>query len=150
MSESTAEVLVGGAVLAVALGFLIHVGQATGYSRDGDGYQLSASFRSAEGVFVGTDIRLAGVKIGAVTGLELNPETYRADTVLRIREGIAIPDDSRAQISFEGLLGGNYMEILPGGSPENLEPGAEIEDTQGAVGLIALLAKFMSGSNSDE
>ena len=150
MSENATEVFVGGAVLAVAIGFLVYAGQATGLSSDGDGYPLTASFRSVEGVSVGTDIRLAGVKIGTVTGLELNSETYRADTVMHIHDGILIPDDSLAQVSSEGLLGGTYMEIVPGGSFENLETGGEIVDTQGAVGLISLLTKFVSGGSDSE
>ena len=96
---------------------------------------------------VGTDVRLAGVKIGTVTGVELNPETFRADTSFTVRDGIVIPDDSSVVISSEGLLGGNFVEIMPGGSPLNLEPGEEILDTQGAVSLISLLVKFVAGGD---
>ena len=64
MSENTTEVLVGGAVLAAALGFVIYASQATGFGSTSGGYALTASFRSVEGVTVGTDVRLAGVKIG--------------------------------------------------------------------------------------
>jgi len=151
MTANATEVLAGGAVLAAALGFLIHAGQMAGVSADdGRGYGLTASFRSAEGISVGSDVRLAGVRIGAVTGLELNPETFRADATLSVREDIIIPDDSTARISSEGLLGGSFMEIVPGGSLENLESGDEIMNTQGAVSLIGLLAKFAAGDNSDE
>ncbi|MCE8458429.1 MlaD family protein, partial [Rhodovulum sulfidophilum] len=80
-----------------------------------------------------------------VTGLELNPQTFRADTRFTVRNGIEIPDDSTASVSSEGLLGGTFLELVPGGSPFNLEPGAEVIDTQGAVGLISLLMKFVGG-----
>jgi len=151
MAANATEVLAGGSVLAAALGFLIHAGQMTGASVGDDrGYGLKASFRSAEGISVGADVRLAGVRIGAVTGLELNPETFRADAMLSVREDIAIPDDSTAVISSEGLLGGSFMEIVPGGSIENLGPGDEIVHTQGAVSLIGLLAKFAAGGDSEE
>ncbi|WP_323763347.1 outer membrane lipid asymmetry maintenance protein MlaD [Marinovum sp.] len=145
MSENKAEVLVGGAVLAVALGFLVYAGQAAGLAQGSQGYPLQASFRSLEGVQVGTDVRLAGVKIGAVTEVALNAETFRADTVFSVAEGIRIPDDSAVVIAQEGLLGGNFVEIVPGGSPFYFEPGQEMEDTQGAVSLISLLLKFVSG-----
>lgn len=150
MTESTTEVLVGSAVLAVAIGFLVYAGQATGFSigKTGD-YPLTASFRSVEGVTVGTDVRLAGVKIGTVSGMKLNPVTFRADMQLTVKDGILIPDDSAAVISSEGLLGGNFVEIYPGGSPDNFEPGDEIDDTQGAVSLISLLMKYVSGSGGD-
>ena len=100
---------------------------------------------------VGTDVRLAGVKVGAVTDSRLNPETFRADTTLSVQEGIQIPEDSAVVISSEGLLGGNFVEIMPGGSPFNLAAGAEIEDTQGAVSLISLLLKYVgSGGGASQ
>ncbi|THH38067.1 outer membrane lipid asymmetry maintenance protein MlaD [Aliishimia ponticola] len=147
MSQSnTTEVLVGGVVLAAAIGFAIYAGQIAGLSSGGASYPLTASFRSLEGVGVGTDVRLAGVKVGTVTDVVLNSETYRADTVVAVQEGIEIPDDSAIVVSSEGLLGGNFVEIMPGGSPFYFEPGDEISDTQGAVSLISLLLKFVSGS----
>ncbi len=145
MSHSTAEVLVGGAVLAAALGFGIYAVQSTGFELGSDGYPLKASFRSAEGVNVGTDVRLAGVKVGTVTGIELNAETYRADTVITIRDGVMIPDDSAIVVASEGLLGGNFVEISPGGSLFYYGAEDEILDTQGSVSLISLLMKFVAG-----
>lgn len=145
MAESTTEILVGGVVLAAALGFAAYTATATGIRSDDGSYPLTASFRSVEGVSVGTDVRLAGVKIGTVTDLALNPQTFRADAKFTVRDGIDIPDDSGISISSEGLLGGNFVEIIPGGSPFNLGPGEEIEDTQGAVSLVQLLLQFASG-----
>jgi phospholipid/cholesterol/gamma-HCH transport system substrate-binding protein len=145
MSESKTEVAVGAAVLVVAAGFLFYAGQVTGFTSWSAGYPLTASFRSLEGVSVGTDVRLAGVKIGSVTSVTLNPETFRADTVLTVKDGIVLPDDTAVVIASEGLLGGNFVELVPGGSPFNLNPGEEIIDTQGAVSLISLLLKFVTG-----
>lgn len=150
MSHNPTEVLVGGVVLAGAIAFAVYAGQSTGLSRGGDGYPLHASFRSLEGVAVGTDVRLAGVKIGTVTGVELNPQTYRADTTFTVADGIEIPDDSAVVVSSEGLLGGNFVEIMPGGSPFYFAQGDEIHDTQGAVSLISLLLKFVSGDGGEE
>ncbi|UWQ90100.1 outer membrane lipid asymmetry maintenance protein MlaD [Aliisedimentitalea scapharcae] len=149
MSHNTTEVLVGGVVLAAAIGFAVYAGQAAGLSSGGESYALNASFRSIEGVSVGTDVRLAGVKIGTVTGVDLNPETFRADTEFSVRQGIEIPDDSAVVVASEGLLGGNFVEIMPGGSPFALEAGDEILDTQGSVSLISLLLKFVSGSGDE-
>lgn len=149
MSHNPTEVLVGGAVLAAAVAFAVYAGQATGLSKGGDSYALEASFRSLEGVSVGTDVRLAGVKIGTVTQVKLNPESYRADTVFSVATDIVIPDDSAIIISSEGLLGGNFVEIMPGGSPFYFDPGDEIEDTQGAVSLISLLLKFVAGGGDE-
>lgn len=147
MSQNTTEVIVGAGVLAAAIGFVVYAGQVSGYSNSTSGYPLEASFRSLEGVSVGTDVRLAGVRVGSVTQVDLNAETYRADTTVSVLQGIEIPDDSAIIISSEGLLGGNFVEIVPGGSPFYYEPGDTIEDTQGAVSLVSLLLKFVSGSS---
>ncbi|MEM1076883.1 MAG: outer membrane lipid asymmetry maintenance protein MlaD [Pseudomonadota bacterium] len=149
MSHTPTEVLVGGAVLAVALGFLAFVGSSTGVSGSGGGYPLTASFRTADGISVGTDVRLAGVKVGTVTGIDLNPETFRADTTISVASNIEIPDDSAISVSSEGLLGGNFVEILPGGSPFVLAEGDEFTSTQGSVSLVSLLMKFV-GSGGDD
>ncbi|NCQ24298.1 MAG: outer membrane lipid asymmetry maintenance protein MlaD [Rhodobacteraceae bacterium CG17_big_fil_post_rev_8_21_14_2_50_63_15] len=145
MSESKTEILVGGVVLALAAGFLVYAGKTTGMTRAGGEYALSASFRSADGISVGTDVRLAGVKVGRVMEIKLDPETYRASALFTVQDAIKVPDDSAIAISSEGLLGGNFVEILPGGSPFYVEPGDEIEFTQGSVSLVSLLMKFVSG-----
>ncbi|MEM6620225.1 MAG: outer membrane lipid asymmetry maintenance protein MlaD [Pseudomonadota bacterium] len=147
MANSAAEVVIGGVVLAAAVGFLAYGASTAGLSGPADSYAVSASFRSAEGVSLGTDVRLAGVKIGTVTGLELNATTFRAEATMAVDRGIELPDDSQVVIASEGLLGGNFVEIVPGGSEFNVEDGGELLDTQGAVSLISLLLKFVSGSD---
>ncbi len=151
MSHTGTEVIVGGVVVAAAAGLLIYASQFAGLSGPGGGdYALTANFRSIEGITVGTDIRLAGVKVGTVTSLELNAETFRADAEFAINGGLELPDDTAAVVSSEGLLGGSFIELLPGGSPFNLEPGGEIVDTESSVSLISLLLKFVSGGGDDE
>lgn len=145
MRENRTETLVGAVVLAAALGFGYYAAQAAGLGTSSQGYELTASFRSAEGITTGTDIRLAGVKIGQIGALTLNPDTFRADVVLSFADGVAIPNDSAVAIASEGVLGGSFVEIVPGGSLDNFAPGEEIEDTQGAISLISLLLKFVTG-----
>jgi phospholipid/cholesterol/gamma-HCH transport system substrate-binding protein len=149
MAYERAEILAGAAVLAVALGFVVYAAQGAGLTRGPESYPLVASFRSAEGISIGTDVRLAGVKVGTVTDLTLNPATFFADTTISMRQDVALPVDSTILVSSEGLLGGSFIEVLPGGALENLEPGAEIEDTQGAVSLINLLMKFVGGDTAE-
>jgi phospholipid/cholesterol/gamma-HCH transport system substrate-binding protein len=150
MAENLSEVVAGGAVLAAALGFLVYAGQTTGLTRNPDSYTLTASFRSVDGVTVGTDVRLAGVKVGTVTSLNLNPQTFFADATITLRNDVLLPDDSTALVSSEGLLGGSFVELQPGGSLDNLGPGDEIEDTQGAVSVISLLLQFVGGSGGED
>lgn len=149
MAYERAEIIAGAGVLAVALGFAVYAGQGSGLMWQPEGYPLLASFRSAEGITVGSDVRLAGVKVGTITDLTLNPQTFFADAKIEVRNDVLLPVDSAILISSEGLLGGNFVEILPGGALENLGPGEEIEDTQGAVSLITLLMKFAGGSSED-
>jgi phospholipid/cholesterol/gamma-HCH transport system substrate-binding protein len=145
MSENKAEVALGALVLAVAIGFVVYLSQATGMRFGGETYQINAGFRSAEGISVGTDVRLAGVKVGTVQALRLNPETYRAEAVLAIRNDVLVPDDSALTIASEGLLGGHFVELVPGASFDYLADGGEVVDTQGSVSLVTLLMKFVGG-----
>ena len=78
--------------------------------------------------------------------MDLNPVTYRAETTLAIADGVEIPDDSAISIESEGLLGGNFVNISPGGSEFYFASGDEVEDTQSAVSLITLLLRFVGGS----
>lgn len=150
MSENTAEVIVGAAVLAGAAAFLFYADRLTGFTNGGaQSYQYSATFRSIQGVSVGTDVRMAGVKVGAVTDLILNPTTFRAEATFDVSSDILLPEDTAVVVSSEGLLGGNFVEILPGGSLDNLAPGAEIEDTQSSIGLVNLLMKFVTGKDGE-
>jgi phospholipid/cholesterol/gamma-HCH transport system substrate-binding protein len=150
MSENRTEVLVGAGVLAVAIGFVVYAAQGDAFSSSAGSYELRASFRSVEGVRVGTDVRLAGVKVGTVTGLTLNPGTFFADATISVQGDVQLPDDSTILISSEGLLGGSFVELSPGGSLDVIPPGGEIVDTQGSVSLINLLMKFVGGSGDSK
>lgn len=149
MRESLTEVIVGAVVVVAAGGFLAYTAQATGFAQSAGDMTLTASFRSVEGVSLGTDVRLAGVKIGSVTDMALNPDTYRADMTLSLADTVPIPDDSSAVVASEGLLGGNYIEIVPGGSFDYFASGAEIVDTQGAVSLLQLLLTYVGGGSEE-
>lgn len=147
--NSITEVLVGAAVLAVAIGFFLYAAGSAGSGPSGGTYPLAASFRSAEGIAVGTEVRLAGVRVGTVTGMTLDPQTFRAETTFTLRDDILLPDDSAITIASEGLLGGSFVEIIPGGSPFNYAPGDRITDTQSSVSLVTLLMRFVTGDGSE-
>lgn len=150
MAGTLSETVTGAVILVAAAGFAIYGGRISGLGfGTGGSYPLAASFRSAEGVTVGTDVRLAGVKVGTVTGLSLNPETFFADATLSLGRDIRLPDDSEARVSSEGLMGGSFIELLPGGSLSDFGPGDEIIYTQGAVSVVDLLLKFAAGGSGD-
>ena len=99
MANSAAETVIGAVVLLTTAGVLFYAGNRTGLPGPTMGYTVNASFRSVEGVSLGTDVRLAGVKIGSVTGLELNPQTFRAEMALSVANEIVLPEDSSVVIA---------------------------------------------------
>ncbi len=145
--DSRAELIAGAVVLAVAAGFLAFA--AGPRLMPGGGYDLIAAFPNVEGIEKGSEIRLAGVPVGRVAEISLNPATYLAEARLRLQDDVLLPADSAAIIQSDGLLGGAYLELQPGGSPENLAPGDEIEDVQGAVSLLSLMMKFVDSQAAD-
>lgn len=148
MASSAAETVIGAAVLAVAGGFLVYAANTADVSVGGGQYGLTAEFRKAEGLSVGSDVQISGVKVGTITNISLNQDTFRAAVNMSIRDGVKIPEDSIAKIVSEGLLGGNFITVDPGGSDFMLEPGAAFEFTQGSINLIDLVLKFGQGSDS--
>jgi len=147
MSNSKIETTVGALVLLLAIGFLVYLLNSTNLINNNDGLNLKASFRSADGITTGTDVRMAGVKIGSVTGMRLDPESFRAEVLFSLSNDLKIPDDSGVAVSQDGLLGGSFVEVIPGGSEFELQDGAEFLDTQGSVSLVSLLLKFVSSSD---
>ena len=145
MKNNPLETAIGALVVMAAVGFLYYASNVVGISGTSDTYDVNASFRSAEGIALGTDVRMAGVKIGSVTGMKLSPTTFRAELIVAIKNIVEIPDDSAIAVTSEGLLGGNFIEIIPGASEFPVENGGEIEDTQGSISFITLLMKFVSG-----
>lgn len=141
------ETVVGAIVLGIAIIFAVFLLKFSNVGFGAGQYTVDAKFRSAEGITVGTDVRLAGVKIGSVSNLSLDPQTFQATARLSIKPEYQMPDDSAAIISSEGLLGGSFVEILPGGSYDLMEDGSEFGETQGAVSFISLLMKFVTGKD---
>ncbi len=142
MSRSVLETIIGGLVLLVAGGFLIFAFNATQVTTTG-GSSLWATFDNASGVSVGTDVRVAGLKVGSVTGQRVDTETFMARVDLSIIPGINLPQDSSARIVPDGLLGNIYIEIEPGGAVETLKPGERIQFTQGSVNVVDMLGRFI-------
>ena len=151
MGYRTWEVLLGAVVVIAATVFVVFALRTTGTTlSQSASYPLHATFRSAEGVRTGTEVRLAGVKIGTVTALNLNPQDFRAEMTLAVNQAVLLPLDSSIQVASEGLLGGVFIEILPGGDFDNLAAGDTFQDTQSAVSLIALMLRAFTGSSDQD
>ena len=139
--EQWAEAGVGALVLAAAAAFLVYaLSHATSSGQRG-GYPLLAKFGEAGSLTTGADVRLAGVKIGTVSKIELDPKTFLAKTTLSIDQAVKLPSDSTVKITSDGLLGGQHVAIAPGGAADDLKPGAEFANTQGAVDLFGLIGQ---------
>jgi len=147
MSGSIVETIIGAVVIAVAGFFLTYAYTSTG-SRALAGYPLVAKFDRVDGLTIGGDVRMSGIKVGTVTRQTIDPETYRAVVNFTIDSNIKIPDDSAAKIASLGLLGGNYLALEPGGSDNMLKAGEEVRYTQGAVSLLDLIGQAIFSSTS--
>ena len=145
MQNNTFETLIGAIVVLVAAGFLYY---AYAYSNSSGlaGYEVNAKFQRVDGLNVGTDVRLSGIKIGSVSALTLDPRTYQATVHLNIRDDIKLPDDSSIMVTNTGLLGNSYLSVSPGGSDTMLKPGGSIVNTQGSVDLMSLIGRFATGA----
>ncbi len=143
MKNSTVETLIGAAVLLIAAGFFFFAYQSSGKSQAAGSYRLSAEFDNAEGVNVGTDVRIAGVKVGSVTGFTLNPENFQAQAVMEIDPKVKLTDDATAKVTAEGLLGSKFISLEQGGSETLLADGGVISNTQGAVDIWSLISQAM-------
>jgi len=149
MQNSVVETLIGAAVVAVAVLFLAFAYSSTG-SGAVSGYEVLAKFNRADGVNVGTDVRLSGIKVGTVSKLSLDPKTYNAVVTIALANDVKLPDDSSVRITSEGLLGNQYLSIEPGASMTTIMAGGEIENTQGAIDLVGLLGKAVFGAGDSK
>ena len=139
----------GAIVLATAVGFVALVYEAADIQGDG-GFEIIAEFGSTGGLSVGDDVRISGIKVGRIIEHSLDPVTYSARIAMSIAPDVQIPADTSARITATSLLGGNYLELMPGADSEMLSSGAVIYDTRDPVSINDLLGKmvFSSGNNA--
>jgi phospholipid/cholesterol/gamma-HCH transport system substrate-binding protein len=142
-----AEVLTGAAVLLVAVGFLVFAVAHSGHT-PARGYELHAQFDHVDGLSVGADVRIAGVKVGSVLRMGIDPQTYLANVTFSVRDTIKLPKDSGAEVTSEGLLGGKFLSLSPGGDSAELPAGGTITVTQSSISLEQLLGKFIFSATS--
>jgi phospholipid/cholesterol/gamma-HCH transport system substrate-binding protein len=142
--RSLAEVLAGAVVLLVAGAFLAYAVTNSGRGGlSGPGVTLTAKFDRIDGLAPGADVRIAGVKVGSVLDQRIDPQSFLAVLTLRVDGNLRLPSDSSAEIASEGLLGGRFVSIVPGGSERIIGDRGEITITQSAVSLENLLGRFI-------
>jgi len=143
--NNLAESLIGAGVVAVAL-----LLAALAYYRTGtgsvSGYEINAKLPKADGLAIGTDVRLAGIKVGTVSDLTLDPKTYLVTVHMNIREDIKLPLDSSVLVTQAGFLGGQYLSITPGGDEQMMAAGSFFENAQGSIDMMGLVGRFATGA----
>ena len=145
--NNLAESLIGAAVVAIAL-----VIAALAYYRTGSagpsGYEINAKLSKADGLAVGTDVRLAGIKVGTVSDLTLDPRTYLVTVHMNIQHDVQLPVDSSILVTQAGFLGGQYLSITPGGEDKMMTAGAYFENAQGSIDVMGLVGRFATGGST--
>ncbi len=142
MKRNIVETLIGAAVLVIAFGFFVYA-----YSRaevgSAGGYPVHAEFSAVGGLIAGADVRISGIKVGSVVRQELDPETYLARVTMNLRDDIELTADTTAAIRIEGLLGGAYVALEPGGDIDMIPPGGDILFAQSAPDIVGLMTQLV-------
>lgn len=151
MGGNLVETLIGAVVLAVA-GIFLAFGYSTSTIDMVGGQLISAKFNRVDGLVIGSDVRMSGIKVGTVISQRLDPATYQAIVRMDIDSKVKLPDDSSAKITTEGLLGDTYLSLEAGGSEDFLKSGQEIRFTQGSIDLMSLIGQaiFSATGKSEE
>lgn len=147
MKNNIIETIMGSVVLLVASFFLVFAYKTSGFEK-GDANLYNATFDRIDGLVIGSEVRMSGVKVGIVRDLSIEEKTYLAKVNFTVDKSIKLPQDTSAEISSNGLLGGKYLALVPGGADEDLRPGATITHTQSAVNLEALIGQVIFSNSS--
>ena len=143
LRDQWAETLMGLLVLVLAGAFLVYSLTVGGVGNKPGGYDVTAKFGQVGSLAPGAAVSVAGVKVGTVSQITLDPKTFLAVTKLSLDPTVKLPADSTAKITSDSLLGGVHVAIAPGGAAEDIKPGGEIDNTQGAVDLFGLIGSVM-------
>ena len=151
MGKKGMETLVGLFVLLGIAGLVFLALKAANLASFGGGetYAVTARFDNIGGLKPRAPVRSAGVTVGRITTISLDPKTYQGVVRLEINQGVQFPKDSSARILTAGLLGDQYIGIEPGADEKNLAAGDTITQTQSAVVLESLISQFLFNKAAD-
>jgi len=145
MKNNLIETIMGAVVLLIAAFFVAFVYTTSGY-KERDGTLYSANFDRIDGLVLGSEVRMSGVKVGFVKTLSIDPQSFMATVTFTALPKLKLPKDSSAEIVSDGLMGNKYLALVPGGEDETLKPGGEVIHTQSSVSLEGMIGKFMFSS----
>tara|TARA_B100001093_G_scaffold437640_1_gene436647 strand:- start:114 stop:635 length:522 start_codon:yes stop_codon:yes gene_type:complete len=142
-SRKSAEAFVGFVVLSI-IGISVYFAFLSTDLKPEGGYKVTAQFTAVDGLVVGSDVRIGGVKVGAVTDQKVDPQTFKAVVTMTIRSDVRLASDTRVRIGNDGLLGGNYIKLEPGGGKKSVGDGAELRKTKDVISLGELLERVLA------
>jgi phospholipid/cholesterol/gamma-HCH transport system substrate-binding protein len=149
MNRSIIETILGAVVLLGAGYFLFYAYQNSDVGRS-SGYPLYATFERINGLNLGSDVKISGIKVGTVTSQKLDPKTFLATITINIKNDFQLSDDTVAEITSDGLFGSSYLSLSPGGSDKILRAGDTITYTQTPATFAELITKFMMSPKDDK
>ena len=149
MQNGWVETLTGAIILGIAA-FLLTYAYTKTKPTESTSYLVHAHFDRIDGLNVGSDVRMSGIKIGKVVAQRINPKNYGAQVTFALDPSLRIPKDSSAAILSESLLGGKYVDIVPGGETELARSGDELEQTQSSVNIESLIGKMMFSKDDEK
>ncbi|MFY8105593.1 MAG: outer membrane lipid asymmetry maintenance protein MlaD [Elstera sp.] len=150
MQRNVVETLVGAFVLLVAVAFGWYAYSTTSIGGTRGAYELSARFDRADGLAIGTDVRVSGIKVGSVTAITLDPATFFAQVRFALRSDVKLPEDTVAEIAAEGLLGGRYLNISPGNADRVLAAGEVVKYTKSSADFMQMIGKFLFSATDEK
>lgn len=146
MKQSKLELLVGAfVVLGLAAVLYLTIKLGAGSMLGGDTYTVQARFTNAGGLNSGSSVVVAGVSVGRVESIRVDPTDFSAIATFRVMSGLKLPTDTMASIKTTGLIGDKYVLLAPGAEEASLAPGDLITMTESSVDLESLIGKMAFG-----
>lgn len=148
MKSNVVEAIMGAIVLAVA-GIFLSIAYRASSTVSDNGVVLQAKFDRIDGLVVGNDVKMSGVKVGKIFKIAIDPETFLAIVSFTVSPELHIPKDSSAEIVSESFMGGKYIALVPGGAEETFVNGDTVAYTQSALSFEALVGKYLFSTSND-
>lgn len=142
MKKNPVETILGFGVL-IFTGIFLFFAASRVDIKNIEGYKVTANFSKIGGLEVGSDVRIAGIKVGAVTATKLNDKDYTADVDLSIDRSVKLPIDTIAAIADVGMMGDKYVRLEPGKSSAILKEGDKVEQTKSYKSLEDNISEFI-------
>jgi len=148
MKHNFVETVMGSVVVLIAAFFLTYAYKSSGQPK---GYVslYHSKFERIDGLVLGADVRISGVKVGVIKEMEVDPKTYLATVTFSVDQSIKLPKDTSAEIIGDGLMGNKYLALVPGGDEENIEENGYITHTQSAVSLESMIGQLIFSNKKD-